>query len=243
MSNDKEKKNSREEAREKSRIRQNYSKRITISKYGREAFQAGDYLNALKNYHQYLKTLGEVHDRDIYTITPDLFDKKKHVTEMLLISQVYWDMSRIYEKNAQMASNFQKCLNQFVRFTANQPYQVVNAEMLRKYIKKNNHKSPQIAALEKAYSQIFVQSRKCYLATYTFEPQEFELTFLRNFKSALLNQPYGQKFVELYYRVSSDLINKLEKKQKNIFVNKLFNPALKYSLKALVRLLNVFYSR
>jgi hypothetical protein len=232
-----DKKDTREEAREKSRIRQLYNKRITTAKYGREAFAANDYLNALKNYHSYLKTLGEVHDRDVYTLTTDLFDKDKDVTEMLLISQIYWDMSRIYEKNEQMAANFQKCLNQFVRFTANQPYQVVNAEMLRKYIKKSKGRSTKVQALEKAYSQIFVQSRKCYIATHCFSEEETQLTTLREFKNTLLTFSGGQKFVELYYRGSSRLVPLLQKNQ-NQFLVKIFNTAMKSFLKVFSRIIN-----
>ncbi len=63
------------------------------------------------------------------------------MTEMLLISHVYWELSRVYEMTPKLQVAFDKCLKQFVRFTINQPYQVLNSEVLRKYIKKNKHVS------------------------------------------------------------------------------------------------------
>ena len=65
-----------------------------------------------------------------------MFDAKRQVTELLLISHVYWELARINEMPPKLQKNFSRSLNQFVKFTINQPYQVLNSEMLRKYIKK-----------------------------------------------------------------------------------------------------------
>ena len=114
-----------------------------------------------------------------------------------------------------LQKTFYKALNQFVRFTINQPYQVLNSEMLRKYIKKNKRVSPQIGQLNQALSQIHVQSKKCFIATECFGFNHPITNDLRVFKKELLNWPLGLKSVELYYQVSSKIVN--SKSDNNIF--------------------------
>lgn len=199
----------KEKNRRKLSLQKKYSTRITIAKQGRESFLVKDYISATKKYTEYLAILAEMNEAEgIYSITPSMFDSKKHVTEMLLISHIYWELSRINEMTPKLQSNFQKTLNQFVKFTINQPYQVLNAEMLRKYIKKNKNVSRQIQSFNTAYQQIFVQSKSCYIATFCFGEGSEELSTLRNFKRVLVRSTLGLKFTEFYYRFSSSLVTK-----------------------------------
>ena len=123
--------------RQQINLQKRYGQRITTAKQGREYFLKKDYPNAVKKYHEYLGILSELNElEDIFQLGPKHFDPRKQVTEMLLISHVYWELSRTYEMIEKFQPQFDKSLNQFVRFTVNQPYQVFNAEMLRKYIKK-----------------------------------------------------------------------------------------------------------
>lgn len=210
----------KKEKQKKLALQKKYEQRITIARQGREAFLSKDYISATRKYNEYLGILAESKDiEDIFRLTPAMFDAKRQVTELLLISHVYWELARINEMPPKLQKNFSRSLNQFVKFTINQPYQVLNSEMLRKYIKKNKRSSPQLALLNQALSQIHVQSKKCYIATECFGNFHPVTSTLREFKLELINWPCGQKAVELYYRVSSKIV---DHKKDNKLYAKLF---------------------
>lgn len=224
-----DKQEEKDKKKKKLLLQQKYTQRITTAKQGREFFLAKDYVNATKKYHEYLSILTELNDlEDIYLLKPSMFDPNKDVTEMLLISHVYWEMARINEMTPKLKATYKKCLSQFVKFTINQPYQVFNSEMLRKYIKRNKSRSLQIGMLNEAYSQIFVQSKKCYIATFCFDDHSKEVALFREYKETILKYPLGQEFVELYYNLSSRLVNFIENKKLITSITKLISiPILK----------------
>lgn len=209
-------KESKETLKEKSRrklaLQKKFGQRITIAKQGREAFLAKDYITATKKYNEYLSILSESNDvDDIFRLSPSMFDNKKDITEMLLISHVYWEVSRINEMTPKLQKTFQKSLDQFIRFTINQPYQVLNAEMLRKYIKKNKNSSRQIEALNTAYQQIFVQSKKCIISTHYFGFSHPITEDLRLIKKCLEKKSLGIEIIRYYYLISTKFTNFVEK--------------------------------
>lgn len=190
-----------------------YSQRITVAKNGREMFLSKDYVGAAKKYNEYLGILAELHDlENIYELSPSMFDGQADLTEMLLISHVYWELARVYEMTPKLQKAFDKSLKQFVRFTVNQPYQVLNSEMLRKYIKSNKKRSRQIQALDKAYSQIHIQSKKCFVSTMAFGNNHWVTRELRRFKSSRLKGRLGVHITGLYYRSSAGLVSALERR-------------------------------
>lgn len=208
------KQDEKDKKKKKILLQQKYTQRITTAKQGREFFLSKDYVNASRKYHEYLSVLTELYDLDdIYSLKPSMFDPNRDVTEMLLISHVYWEMARINEMTPKLQATYKKCLGQFVKFTINQPYQVFNSEMLRKYIKKNKNRSLQIGMLNEAYSQIFVQSKKCYIATFCFDDRSKEVALFREYKKKILEYPFGQDFVEFYYIISSRFITFVENKK------------------------------
>ena len=225
----------KEKQKKRLALQSKYTQRITIAKQGREAFLGKDYVNATKKYTEYLGILAELNDlEDIYQLKPSMFDANKDVTELLLISHVYWEMARINEMTPKLQATYKKCLAQFVKFTINQPYQVFNSEMMRKYIKKNKRKSLQISMLNDAYGQIFVQSRKCYIATYCFGENSKEVATLRTFKEDILQFSFGKSFIELYYRSSHRLISKIENRP---ILEKVIKQLSLYPLKFIVFIL------
>lgn len=204
---------SKREKQKKLALQKRYGQRITIARQGREAFLQKDYITASKKYNEYLGILAESKDvDDIFKLTPAMFDQKAQVTELLLISHIYWEVSRINEMTPKLQKTFYKALSQFVKFTVNQPYQVLNSEMLRKYIKKNKRVSPQLGQLNQALSQIHVQSKKCFIATECFGFDHPITQDLRDFKKELLKWPLGNKAVELYYRTSNQIVESKSKK-------------------------------
>lgn len=223
------KENQKENQKKMLALQRKYGTRITTARKGREAFARKDYINATKLYQDYLTTLAELKEvADIFKLTPAHFNEKKDLTEMLLISHVYWDLARINEMTPKLQSAFLLSINQFVKFTVNQPYQVLNAEMLRRYIKKNKSTSMQIGHLNQAYGQIFIESKKCYVATLCFGEDHPTTTSLRSLKSFLLRSQLGFKFIEIYYRISSPLVSSLEKRKRWQIVFRLaLSPPLK----------------
>ena len=205
------KENSKDNSKRRLALQKKYGQRITIARQGREAFLQKDYINASKKYSEYLGILADLKDLDdIYRLSPTHFDKKREITEMLLISHIYWEIARINETTPRLQKTYHKALSQFIKFTANQPYQVLNAEMLRKFIKKNKN-SPQLPSLNEAYSQIFVQSKKCYIASMSLGFDHEHTQTLRLFKLKILKFSIGRKFVEYYYRFSPSFVSYCER--------------------------------
>lgn len=228
-----------EERKRQIQLRQKHSQRITIARHGRDAFSNGEYVHAVKKYTEYLNIHAMMNEREIFNITPDLFDAKKDITELLLISHIYWDLSRIYEMTPKFKENYIKSINQFVVFTVNQQYQVLNAEMLRKYIKANKGKSPYIVELERALQRIFVDSKKCYIATHCFGEDHFYTNDLREIKKYLNQSEVGIELIRSYYLCSYHLISFLDKNKiiKKIF--KFFSKPLLISIAMIIRLRKV----
>jgi hypothetical protein len=180
-----------------------YNTRITVAKHAREAFQKKEFPLALKKYNEYLVIMAEMAEvEDIFSIEVDKFDPKAQLSEMLLISHIYWEMGRIYELTPKFQEQYTKCLNQFVKFTVNQPYQVFNAEMLRKYIKNRKKSSPYIKLLESTYARIYVESDKCFIATMCFGKDHYATQRLRKFKLILLKNQVTKELVRYYYQAS-----------------------------------------
>ena len=211
------------------KIKHLFDIRITIAKEGREAFLKKEYVLAASKYHQYLGIYADYNEvENIFKITTSMFDSQKQMREMFLISQVYWDLVRINHLTPKLSENYQKALNQFVAFTINQPYQVLNAETLRKYINKSKIKNPSgIEAMQEAHRQIYVQSKKCYIATYLLTEEHPVVTKLRTFKKHLGEFKLGISFIRLYYQVSPKIILHSQKnKITGLFLARVVKPIL-----------------
>lgn len=191
-------------------LKHKFETRITCVKQGKQAFAAGDFVTAIRRYTDYLETIAEVNQLSgIYDVKPDHFHKSKDVTELMMLSHLYYELAKVYDATGKFQEDVTKCLDQFVIFSANQPYQVVNSEMARKHLNKFKFKNH--AAFQTAYQQIFVKSRKCYVATQCFGETHPTTENLRLFKSWLLTVPGGQTLVSSYYRCSQPLVCWLDK--------------------------------
>lgn len=182
------------------------STRISNVKVGKEGFDSGDFITSIRKYTEYLETMAEARRLSgMYDLRPEHFDKNKDLTEMLMISHLYFELAKIYDATGKFVDECGKCLDQFVIFSANQPYQVVNSEMIRKHIRKFHFKNHD--KFTSAYQQIFVQSRKCYVATFCFGDQHEVTQRLRSFKQWLLHRKAGPFLVGIYYSTSSRLVD------------------------------------
>lgn len=199
----------REDREKKLILKHKFENRITIAKFGKQSLDAGDYGNALKKFMEYLGIVAEVKGvKDLYSIRLDHFDPKKEITEMLMISHVYFEMARMYDAVPKFNDECKKCLGQFVHFSANQPYQIVNSEMIRKHLKKSKFKNPD--EFRAAYQQIFVQSKKCYVVTFCYGDTHPVTQDYRLFKDWLLDHSTGRELVRIYYKFSSVAVSRWE---------------------------------
>jgi cobalamin biosynthesis Co2+ chelatase CbiK len=136
-------------------------------------------------------------------------------------------MARVYDVIPKYFDDCQKCIEQFINFSINQPYQVVNSEMVRKFLKKARFKNPE--TFKSAYQQIFVQSKKCYVVTFCYGTDHEITEDFRRLKDVLLDYQFGQELVGCYYRFSSNAVERWEK-------NRVMNVAAKVFLKPLLAL-------
>lgn len=233
-------KNGREEREERERViklKYKYAHRITVARFGKEFLDNRDYTNALAKFIEYLKIMAEVKETEnYYALSPANFDAKKDVTEMLMISHIFFEMARIYDASPKFLSESEKCINQFIAFTINQPYQVVNSELIRKFLKKSLIKNDQI--FKNAYQQIFVQSKKCYVVTFCYGQNHQITQNFRNLKDLMLESSFGCEIIRVYYLFSSHAVEKWEKNILMKFFAQIFlRPALALFSKTLLPLI------
>ena len=188
-------------------LKMKFENRITIAKFGKTALDSGDYGGALKKFLEYLNVIAESKKcKDIYSLRPTHFDPRRDITEMLMISHLFFEMARIYDAIPQFQGEAKLCLEQFVAFSANQPYQVINSEMARRKLKKLQFRDPE--SFRHAYLQIFVQSKKCYIVTFCYGDGHLITQQCRQFKDWLWQYKFGQELVRFYYLHSSQFIDR-----------------------------------
>lgn len=200
----------REEREKRLILKHKFENRITVARFGNESREIKDFAGALRKFTDYLQVIAEVKGvQDIYAIRPQHFDAKKDVTELLMISHIYFEMAKMYDAVPKFHDESRRCLDQFVLFSINQPFQVINSELMRKHLKKTLFKNPE--AFRHSYHQIFVQSKKCYVVTFCLGTHHPVTQEFRALKDILLNYRSGQELVRLYYKYSSVAVVRWEK--------------------------------
>ncbi len=230
-------KEAREEREKMLILKHKFENRITITKIGKEALDNGDYATALQRFVEYMTVMGDVKKvKDFYSLRPGHFDNKRDVTEMLMISHVFFEMARIYDAVPKFQEDSKKCLEQFVIFSANQPFQVVNSELIRKHLKKSVFKHPE--EFRAAYEQIYVQSKKCYVVTFCYGTNHDITNQYRELKNVLLDSQFGRELVRIYYTHSSVIVPKWENSRlMHAFAGFILKPMLLLFSKTLLRLI------
>ncbi|MDH4466701.1 MAG: hypothetical protein QE271_01475 [Bacteriovoracaceae bacterium] len=187
-----------------------YRQRFTIAKEGKRALQMGDHRNMVLRYTEYLRIITETYEApSIYEIKPEMFNSKTDVAELLLISQIYWELAKLYDQSDRVIDKLKSCLSQFVRFTINQQFQSLNTEVVRKDLRKCRFKHEKI--FKSSLEIIYKDSRKCYMVTYYAGESEI-LEDFRLFKDFLWIKVYGGKFlVQTYYQISPIIIERCER--------------------------------
>ena len=181
-------------------IQQKYRDRLKVLRLGQEYSQKDDIPNAVKAYVKYLQALADYYGVEEKNLKPTLFKGQNNIVEILMVSQVYWDLSKSYDRAPKLTNECQRCLNQFILFSLGFKFQYLNSEMLRKYIKRRVAHNPKL--FEEAYQQMRDESKKCYIATHCFDEEHEVVKTLRDFKNFLGHSKFGNSLIDAYYFLS-----------------------------------------
>lgn len=186
-----------------------YKERLKVLRKGQEFSQADDIPRSVECYSQYLNALAGYFKVEEPKLDPKLFDQETEITEMLLISHVYWDLAKAYDRSPNLSLESIRCLDQFVKFSSGYKYQYVNARMLKNFIKKKLAHNPK--AFKQTYERIQVESKGCYVSSHCFGKHSWQTNSLRRLKATLMTFTTGENFVDWYYLKYPNLIDFFEK--------------------------------
>ncbi len=182
-----------------------HSTRFTTLKKAMNYSLQGRYQNAVEEYLNYFNIIAAYQNCSENEITPSLFRLDKDITEIFLISQVYWDLSKIYDRDPRFFEKMKKYLQKFQDFSKGFKFQYANTQLINKYIKSG--KCRNIKEFEQVYKAIAKNGDYCYIATYCFGETHPITKDLRLFKKELLKVNLGKKLVRIYYLISPKLLN------------------------------------
>lgn len=185
-----------------------YRERFSYLKKAKEHYGAGDIVRGVEKYKIYLNSLSNYLGVTEEKLKPSLFNEEKELAELLLVSHVYWDLAKAYDRCPTLHDESQRCLDQFSLFTIGYKYQHINSRLVKKYVKqKMAHNLP---AFKRTYEQIYVDAKGCYVSTVCYGDQHPVTVELRRFKVTLLKTKVGHALVPLYYENSPGLIRRTQ---------------------------------
>lgn len=192
--------NAIEQAQEE-RKRELFRQRVEIARTGIRQFDQKNIQEAVNLFYTYIRILEEwkgVHEGGL---TPAHFNMQLDIHELLLLSGIYWDLAKLYDrtKTKERYTEFAHYLNQFVAFSKGMPFQSLCAESLRKYI--SNDKPIHKDDFKRAYVRL--TDSKCFVATALMEEiSGVGFVGLQNYRDeVLLPTFFGRLVVAVYYRV------------------------------------------
>ena len=175
--------------------------RIDLARAGITAFRQGNMPVAVKSFLTYLRILEEFKNVPDGGLTPSHFNLTTDLSELLVISGVYWDLVKVHDKvhAGGKTEEFNRYLDKYLLFAKGMPFQGVCAETIRKYLayEKPLHRD----ALRAAY-QLLSQSY-CFIATALIDELSPETPErLRRLRDRHLRAHWGGRaFIRFYYRV------------------------------------------
>jgi hypothetical protein len=182
-----------------------HSTRFSTLKKAMNHSLAGRYQNAVEEYLNFFNIIAGYKNCNESEISPSLFRLDKDITEIFLISQVYWDLSKIYDRDPRFFGKMQKYLQKFLEFSKGFKFQYANSQLIGKYVKSGKCRNKK--EFEQVYNAINKNGDYCYIATYCFGETHPITNDLRLFKKELLKRNLGKKLVRIYYQISPKLLN------------------------------------
>jgi len=191
--------------------RELFRKRIELARKGLKEFELGHIKEAVTNFQLYIRILEQWKKVPEGGLSPSLFNVKEDSSEMLLISGVYWDLVKLFDrtKSKEKKAELNHYLNKFVMFSKGMHYEPLCAETLRKYI--SNEKAVHTDDFRRAYKQL--KGKGCFIASALREEcNDLTLYWLREFRGQVLERfLLGRVFIFLYYKISPMLADQLIK--------------------------------
>ena len=188
------------EKAERDRLMRLFQKRMELARSGALYFRDGKVKEAVQNYYSYLEILEKTKNVPKGGLEPKHFDQKKDIAELLLLSGVFWDLSKLHDRSKKTQSDrVQYYLSRFIMFSKGMPFQHVSSELIRKFLVNGLPKN------RKEFKDAHVQlgGGKCFIATAVEDYCEpATLPMLRAFRNeVLLKSILGRLFVKVYYYV------------------------------------------
>ncbi len=184
--------------------------RLEIARQGISALSRDEPGEATKYFLVYLKALERAKKVESGRLTPSVFDAKTEMAEMVLLTGVYWDLARIYDRTRgkENVQKLQFYLNQYVYFAKDATYKALCAETLRKFLvaEKALHRGEFKAAYKR------LGGTTCFIASSLMDLSGPEtMPRLRRFRDHfLLRNSWGRRMVHFYESVSPALAAKLD---------------------------------
>jgi hypothetical protein len=148
---------------EQERQRELFRRRLDLARKGLENYKNKNAPEAVKAFLSYLRILELGKHVQEGQLTPALFDVKRDIHELLLISGVYWDLAKIFDhtRGADNEKKLRHFLRQYYIFSKGMSYAPLSGETLRKYIRSDSvvHKSE----FRKIYKEM--TGHNCFVVT------------------------------------------------------------------------------
>jgi hypothetical protein len=193
------------------RNRQLLAQRLDIAKLGIQSLTRESFGDSTKAFLVYLGLLEKAKNVGPGRLHPGLFDAQKDLLELILVTGIYWDLARTYDRvrGKQHFKEIQAYLNQFVVFAQGAPFKGLCSETLRKYLAAD--KAIHRGEFKAAYKRLGGDT--CFIASALVDVSDLDtLPRLRRFRDHhLLRSTIGRRFVLWYERYSPRVVMILER--------------------------------
>src|SRR4051812_27489138 len=151
------------ELAEEERKRKLQIQRLELAHAGISAFKQRRFGETVRSFQSYIKVLEDLKGVPEGGLTPASFDLKKDQSELLMISGIYWDLVKLFDRtrSPQKRKEFHHYFQKYLLFSKGMPFQPLCAESIRKYISSDKpvHKS------EFANAYRILSISRCFVAT------------------------------------------------------------------------------
>ncbi len=172
-------------------------RRLEIASSGVTDYERKEFADAIQSFRSYIAILEEWKKCPPGGLMPSHFDRKLDLPEMLLISGVFWDLAKLFDRSKRHERDFRMYLDKYVLFTKGMPYESLCIETLRKFI--NLGKPIHRDEFKKAFVKL--GGKNCFIAN-ALSPElpESSIDSLRAFRDQrLTGNPIGLELAYLYY--------------------------------------------
>ena len=185
-------------------------RRLELARNGISSYQKGKYIDAVGHFTAYIKVVEEVKKCAEGGLSPSHFDIKNEMTELVMISGIYWDLVKLYDRtrSPEKEKEFFHYMDKYISFAKGMPYQVLCAESLRKYI--NTEKPMHKKEFSSAYRML--ATTRCFIASSLVDVTlEDTLPQLQLFRDTVLRKSsYGRWFILEYYQKGPSIALKID---------------------------------